>query len=489
MSEEQIDLALLDKDSFVDAVIPETKVLLCPVYGLKMNLDNHQKCSKITQLKHKIDLINLARKGDVQAITTLINNVTEPKSIATNVLITGDCLQLLFESQEAPKQEVMVTLAKKMLGSLKIDFVCRVKLYGRKQGDLFTVWEIEFEIEEQNSEQPNLQPSQPQTAPPTPIERRLDIIGATTIVLGSTIKPIPKETNNWPEGFWDHFNIAESYYDKKDYQQAKDAYIAAHSLLNSYARLNAALLRTYRKIYKSAIDEKRLDEAYKTLYELFNILSEEVTDTDRRQLNKVVDSIKKTNPDFSGHGQPLLLNNKEKIKPEKPTVKTESASGIDIGVFQDETYDNESFSILVTAEITPNGFVAIEDFRIGYPSTKYCIRTYTKQGGIVSETDLQMYMEKSSPFRMRICSTGEYLLGYSEELQLTLWILNGNLLAEQNIRCDEIKDIRNVGCVAISGEAKHCLFTSRSRVYLLDQFLQTHHIYILPKLDSQDTKN
>ncbi len=48
-----IDPYVLNVELSVDAVIPECKVWLCPVCGLKRNIGNHQKCSKITQQKHK----------------------------------------------------------------------------------------------------------------------------------------------------------------------------------------------------------------------------------------------------------------------------------------------------------------------------------------------------------------------------------------------------------------------------------------------------
>ena len=50
-------------------------------------------------------LIGLARKGDVQAITTLTNARTQQKGITTKVSINGDCLQLLFEAKVPPSKK------------------------------------------------------------------------------------------------------------------------------------------------------------------------------------------------------------------------------------------------------------------------------------------------------------------------------------------------------------------------------------------------
>jgi hypothetical protein len=49
----EVDRVVSDTVLSVDAVIPENKVWLCPVCGIKRNQGNHAKCSKITQLKHQ----------------------------------------------------------------------------------------------------------------------------------------------------------------------------------------------------------------------------------------------------------------------------------------------------------------------------------------------------------------------------------------------------------------------------------------------------
>lgn len=62
MTEKQIERVVLDAELSVDAVIPENKVWLCPVCGLKRNIGNHARCSKITQLKHRKERENRPQK-------------------------------------------------------------------------------------------------------------------------------------------------------------------------------------------------------------------------------------------------------------------------------------------------------------------------------------------------------------------------------------------------------------------------------------------
>lgn len=48
-----IDPNILDTELNVDKIISGDKAWLCPVCGVKRNIGNHQKCSKITQQKHQ----------------------------------------------------------------------------------------------------------------------------------------------------------------------------------------------------------------------------------------------------------------------------------------------------------------------------------------------------------------------------------------------------------------------------------------------------
>jgi hypothetical protein len=51
MSEKQMDWVDANAQKQIDSVKPDP-TWLCPVCGLKRNIGNHKKCSKITQLKH-----------------------------------------------------------------------------------------------------------------------------------------------------------------------------------------------------------------------------------------------------------------------------------------------------------------------------------------------------------------------------------------------------------------------------------------------------
>jgi hypothetical protein len=254
--------------------------------------------------------------------------------------------------------------------------------------------------------------------------------------------------------------------------------VAARSLLSGYAALDVALLRTYRKLYKAAIGKQRWDEAHRELCELFKTLPAAVSDTDRKQFNKVVEVLKNTYADFSG--QPLPLQSQAKITRQKPAAQVESAPGIGIAVERDDAWKRPKGERPLRWRerwVTPKRFIAVhrmyDEQASGDGSCR--IRTYSAEGEIASERDWAQTFS-----RLKIGPTGEYLIGYSDDLQLSLWTANGDRLAERSIRREAEDNKYHVRCVDLSEDARHCLFTSTTRAYLLDQQLRTLRVWIMP---------
>jgi hypothetical protein len=191
---------------------------------------------------------------------------------------------------------------------------------------------------------------------------------AATIRLAPSFKPRQQEAITWPDSFWDRFNTASSHYNQAHYQKAKEAYIAARSLLSGYAALDVALLRTYRKLYKAAIDKQRWGEAHRELCELFKTLPADVSDTDRNQFNKVLEVLKKTDADFPG--QPLPLQKQAKTTRKKPAAQVESASGISIAVERDDTWERPKGERPLRwqeRQVMPKGCMAITECTLNKP--------------------------------------------------------------------------------------------------------------------------
>lgn len=308
--------------------------------------------------------------------------------------------------------------------------------------------------------------------------RTLEPAGVATIHLPSSFKLQHQEANKWPDGFWDHFNTGVSHYRKGHYCKAKTAYLSARSLLTGYAALETALLRTYRKLYKGAIDKELWDEAYGELCELIEALPAGVTDTDRRQFNKVVKVLKESDPSFQG--QPLPLQKRRETRGKKPAAEVDSASGIGIEVQRDDTWERPKGERPLRwqeRQLTTKGFVAVhrayDEQAGGYTSCR--IMEYSPEGEMVSERDWEQ-----SFYRLKVSQNGEHLIGYSDDLKMSLWTFGIDRLAERSIAREADNNKYHVRCVDLSEDTTRFLFTSSTRAYLVDQLLRTLRVWIMP---------
>jgi hypothetical protein len=62
MTEPQTDRVVSNAKLSINALTPEHKVWLCPECGVKRNIGNHARCSKITQMKYRMERENRSQK-------------------------------------------------------------------------------------------------------------------------------------------------------------------------------------------------------------------------------------------------------------------------------------------------------------------------------------------------------------------------------------------------------------------------------------------
>jgi hypothetical protein len=82
-------------------------------------------------------LLELARKGDLDAISLLINRSLQTQGITAKLMRHGDCLKILLEGKQVPPQSLAKSL-QTGLETLEIPEIDRLDIYG-KQSDASTV--------------------------------------------------------------------------------------------------------------------------------------------------------------------------------------------------------------------------------------------------------------------------------------------------------------------------------------------------------------
>ncbi len=98
------------------------------------------------------NILELAKKGDVQAIASLMNNKLQIKGITAKVTLKECCLHVILESTKVPNQQALVEFVRNGVTGLGIILIERIKISGQKAGDEFPAWIKEFELVSQPQE-------------------------------------------------------------------------------------------------------------------------------------------------------------------------------------------------------------------------------------------------------------------------------------------------------------------------------------------------
>jgi hypothetical protein len=132
------------------------------------------------------EVVNLAKKGDSGAIAVVMNEITQPKGILVRVQYQGDCLHILFQGAQIPKQQTAVSLVRAVLKQLNLQWHRSVMVYGRQQGSHHTSWHEALQLESYFELDPNAQ-----------LTEQSDEPGADES--GAIVEPDPQVMDHLPE--------------------------------------------------------------------------------------------------------------------------------------------------------------------------------------------------------------------------------------------------------------------------------------------------
>jgi hypothetical protein len=89
------------------------------------------------------ELINLARQGNLGAITHLLNSALTNKGIITKINCQQEQLTIFADADEIPDSSSLVGVIQKGIKDLQLDTIASIKIYGRKIGEPSTGWREE----------------------------------------------------------------------------------------------------------------------------------------------------------------------------------------------------------------------------------------------------------------------------------------------------------------------------------------------------------
>jgi hypothetical protein len=288
-----------------------------------------------------------------------------------------------------------------------------------------------------------------------------------------------KYVSRWPDGFWEHMTKANSYYGRSLYSKAKDEFKSARFLKNDYTGLNTQLLRTYRKLYKKAVKEKCIGDAYNFLLELSNTMPDLLTDTDRRQYNKIVKELRQEDPGFKG--VPMALQGRAESMDPVPFAKilADEQASYCLHIEEDTWVRPKDEKPIYWHDTFLTASGLIKQRRIynkelnRYGSTHIRIQS----GHDLAFSDLEL---PYSFYRMKASKSGGKLIGCTDDLQLFLLNMEGETISERSICKEAGEDKCYIRCVDLDFDGRHTLFTAATRAFWMDDKFNILTTWIMP---------
>ena len=101
----------------------------------------------------ELNFQELAKQGDPQAIASWLNSQLQSEGIAASAHLDGDCLDIILEAEQVPREHILVDFVRSQLTDLQPDSIHQVKIEGREIGEIVPAWIQEFSLENSTLEQ------------------------------------------------------------------------------------------------------------------------------------------------------------------------------------------------------------------------------------------------------------------------------------------------------------------------------------------------
>ena len=305
-------------------------------------------------------------------------------------------------------------------------------------------------------------------------ERVLDPSAGPMIRIPSQFRATQKYEQRPPE-YWALYNAVESHYKRGWYERAKTELLELEKLGTLHPTARTLRLRTYRKLITKEKTKKVVSEkAIALCEEMFVECADEVTNTDRRAYNQLLDRL----PPSSSSAQKARLSIVSRSRvPEYEVVEQSKLRVCNVVTCEASAKDIRGRGNWHFAELVPSGVV------------------YGKRGGY--DEQLSRYTQTSfvhSPFNqyqptnwivdanVRLLAAAEkanIVATISGSLELSTWTPTGQLLASRSLR-DLTTEFYELRSLAVSPEGEYIVVAAADRVQLLDSGLSVKNRWRTP---------
>ncbi|GEM_PF-3831248 len=265
-----------------------------------------------------------------------------------------------------------------------------------------------------------------------------------------------------PPGFWQVFNRGLSLYERHSYERALSEFLKLLEDDSSDTTVRTHVLRTCRKLVDKLMKAKKLREAHNAYHYMLRICGPDVTNTDRRRLNKLVDTLIEAYPGSGFEHVPL-----------EPVLAKPD--------FSIRTTESDGVSLLDRSRIGQDVRPRKERWHsvtLASRGTLHFRRNYDSQRGRFGSSLLLLKQDPAGADEMSLVDIGFYrfkaasgydgMVAVTDDLNMYLCTLGGRVQAFVPIG-RYAADHYHVRCVDISPDGGKLLFTSANRVYLMDK--------------------
>lgn len=295
----------------------------------------------------------------------------------------------------------------------------------------------------------------------------LNIDNAVLIDLPELKKP---DINKRPQSYWNLFNKGERLYKNKKYADAKETFLQVLKYHNSHKTFRTYLLRTYRKIIKEEIENGKFHEAYGTFKEFFQFCENEITNTDRRKFNKIIENLQKSDSNSNYKKIELLDDPNIKISGEL-TNKVNLLKETTFKKDNDPRIKNWDYLSFMKTNTLYVGRIYNQNASI---NDKTFFKIRNKQGDIISEFEINDLI-----YRFNYSDSSDRFVVSSTDLNFYFYSIKSGLINKSDLKSysDNKYHLR---CVDVSPNGGYVLFTNIDNAYLMNSELKIINIWSTP---------
>lgn len=280
--------------------------------------------------------------------------------------------------------------------------------------------------------------------------------------------------------YWDIYNKALDRYKSGKFEEAKEGFLKLTEYDSPSPSAHIMLMRTYRKIIGRLIEVGDYEKALSTLDNYFQNCPNQVTDTDRKKYNQVIDTLSKSDPKLKAKKLNISKRNT------RPAYSFENL--IADSIVHERTGDS------IPAGQAPRGIYFQIDH---YSDTCWYIKNHYKDSqlregsaSIQITTDYGNWMKAQNLnhliYRFRRANASDWFVALSFSLNLYLYNNKFECIAVRDIS-ENIANRYQIRCVDLTSDGEKIYYSIDDKVLKLERTLHVINTWHTPTARTRET--